>query len=1381
MAEAKVEQAGAAMLELSAEQKKAEAAMASLAAEARGPLLKAFSQQQSTMAKINTAFQANRKEIAALGAEMGRVGVPTREMVETYNKLLRASNEISAEYAQQKAALGSMRAALREGVTDVNQLNAVYTRFAATLNSSAGSLSRVRGIQASAAAANAQLAASAERAAAANAKNARENDKNAGTAGRAASATDRFSQAVRSLYGESRTAMSWTQRLRGEVLSLIAAYSGIYGVINILGQVIDKYQMLEAATSRLNVVMGGDESKTAEELDFIRRTSERLGIEFGSLAQEYSKFAVATKGTNLEGANTRKIFVAVAESARVNKVSMEEMAGTFVALTQIVSKGSVQMEELRQQLGDRLPGALQIMADGLGVTTEKLIEMTANGEVSSDALIGFADELTKRFGPQLANSLNTVSANMGFLQNTVTATLLAFGEAGFMDSFNELLIQLNATLRSSDFGAFLSRLSEGVASLVDLLAVLIENWRILAAAFTAIIAIRMIPFVMGVVSALKLMAFNAKMSALSFVAVQSGMASIIPAAGAATGAVTGLGVAIRGLLASTGIGLLVTVAATAFTLMATGADNASEAMEAHRKTIDAVKNAYEAADKGNSDWADRIDGATTTDLRMALEKNERARVDSLNKLRSYLMDDNPIYQIMSAFDDKAKTEVTALRNLIYLLDKSEIEIIDFRAAVSAIAEETENNRIRQMAEDILQSSVEAGKFTRQSAELEAALRVVNETATEADRVLLGMADAAETASDAFDPSKVLAYNAALREMADFIPGLKDSLQFADDLKAIDDAYMAAQANASSTSDRVRAAGGRDNARAAVFEERDRAIFEEIAKNTGVTPEIFALIAREEEGGTFKSQAYDDGYGTPTIGYGSTRIRGRAVQMGDTIGQEEAMREAVREMASLVAFIENAVKVPLSKAQMEALVSYAYNAGPASLKRDGILQPLNRGDYAGAENAIRNGVDTSKGVFSRGLRARREREADLFASGSDDPEIVAQQLIQREQQIQAEQDFRAELQATAEQQQFMIDIAKQDIIERETQKALREAELAARAAGTTLTEAEIQGIKERTAAQYAEQAQQEAEAKVKKDREAIEERVNQLLAQRGELEAQLEIYRERGDNEAMLRTQEQITAVNSELMVAIENAKAMWAAIGGAEADVGIAKMNTAALQAQQLGNSANAVQSQWKQVGQMFASGLTNAFMTFAQAVANGEDAMTAARDAFLKFAADFLIKIAEMIIQQAILNALSGIFGGGGGGGGIGGIFSSIFGTGHTGGVVGSKRIGSGNTTRQLNPAIFSAAPRFHEGGFPGLRPGEVPAVLLEGEEVLSKSDARNALNGGTGGGAERAPSGNNVKIVNMIDAGDVISQGLGTRQGEESFLNIIKANRTAIKQIVS
>src|SRR5690606_13287435 len=133
----------------------------------------------------------------------------------------------------------------------------------------------------------------------------------------------------------------------------------------------------------------------------------------------YSKFSVAANAANFTVEETRKVFTAVAEAARVNKVSVKDMSGVFLALQQMISKGKVTSEELRRQLGNRLTGAFNIFADAIGVSTAELDAMMRKGEVLADreTLLKFADELNKRFGPQLAASLGTTTTLIGQFQN----------------------------------------------------------------------------------------------------------------------------------------------------------------------------------------------------------------------------------------------------------------------------------------------------------------------------------------------------------------------------------------------------------------------------------------------------------------------------------------------------------------------------------------------------------------------------------------------------------------------------------------------------------------------------------------------------------------------------------------------------------------------------------------------------------------------------------------------------------------------------------------------------------------------------------------------------------------------------------------------------
>lgn len=93
--------------------------------------------------------------------------------------------------------------------------------------------------------------------------------------------------------------------------------------------------------------------------------------------------------------------------------------------------------------------------------------------------------------------------------------------------------------------------------------------------------------------------------------------------------------------------------------------------------------------------------------------------------------------------------------------------------------------------------------------------------------------------------------------------------------------------------------------------------------------------------------------------------------------------------------------------------------------------------------------------------------------------------------------------------------------------------------------------------------------------------------------------------------------------------------------------------------------------------------------------------------------KVADKLIDVALNNVFSGSGGGifGGGRGLLGGaIIPGIL---HKGGVAGRDGYGHG---RSVSPSVFANAPRYHDGGIAGLRPGEVPAILQKGEPVLPK-----------------------------------------------------------------
>lgn len=143
----------------------------------------------------------------------------------------------------------------------------------------------------------------------------------------------------------------------------------------------------------------GSTSGAVSQLDYIYEISSKLGLEFQSTAEAAKGFFAAGKGSALQK-DLNGIFEGVSQAGAALSLSTEQMDGVFLALGQMISKGKVQAEELRGQLGERLPGAFNLAARAMGVTTAQLDDMLKKGQVTAeDMLPKLAAVLKDEFGP----------------------------------------------------------------------------------------------------------------------------------------------------------------------------------------------------------------------------------------------------------------------------------------------------------------------------------------------------------------------------------------------------------------------------------------------------------------------------------------------------------------------------------------------------------------------------------------------------------------------------------------------------------------------------------------------------------------------------------------------------------------------------------------------------------------------------------------------------------------------------------------------------------------------------------------------------------------------------------------------------------------------
>ena len=149
------------------------------------------------------------------------------------------------------------------------------------------------------------------------------------------------------------------------------------------------------------------------------------------------------------------------------------------------------------------------------------------------------------------------------------------------------------------------------------------------------------------------------------------------------------------------------------------------------------------------------------------------------------------------------------------------------------------------------------------------------------------------------------------------------------------------------------------------------------------------FVKSKEG--FRSEAYLDSAGVPTIGYGFTSINGKPVKMGDTMDKATADSIFGDKLNEYTNF-NNFVTVPLNENQETALNSFEYNLGKGIWNKPEtktLLNKINAGDFAGAAEEMKKfnkAKDPATGQLRElgGLTSRRRDEASLLTSN---PNII----------------------------------------------------------------------------------------------------------------------------------------------------------------------------------------------------------------------------------------------------------------------------------------------------------------------------------------------------------------------------------------------------------
>ena len=181
---------------------------------------------------------------------------------------------------------------------------------------------------------------------------------------------------------------------------------------------------------------------------FLLQTSRELAIPQEVITRQFTSLTASVVGAGQSVADSEKVFQAIAAGIRGTGGNLEDMKAAMRATSQVFSKGKVSAEELRQQLGERLPGAFTLFADSMNKTPAELDKALEQGKVTLEDFMGFADLLFKKYGenakilaqgPEAAGDRLTTATSE--LKDAIGKAITPIG-ALFQSSFSEIVVAI---------------------------------------------------------------------------------------------------------------------------------------------------------------------------------------------------------------------------------------------------------------------------------------------------------------------------------------------------------------------------------------------------------------------------------------------------------------------------------------------------------------------------------------------------------------------------------------------------------------------------------------------------------------------------------------------------------------------------------------------------------------------------------------------------------------------------------------------------------------------------------------------------------------------------------------------------------------------------
>tara|TARA_R110002167_G_scaffold177446_3_gene377237 strand:- start:890 stop:2209 length:1320 start_codon:yes stop_codon:yes gene_type:complete len=240
---------------------------------------------------------------------------------------------------------------------------------------------------------------------------------------------------------------------------MIRSYASVFALFQgtvAIKKVGQDFQGMEASM----LAASGSSKAAVKDTQFVSNIVDEMGLNLRDTTDAFVKFKFAAKG-KMGQTEIEELFKGVSMFGTALKVAPEDMKRAQRAISQMMSKGVVMSEELKMQLGDALPGAVQVFAKALNMTEAELFKQMEQGKLlASEVLpkVAKAYKIAANEGGAYQLALQGLRVTEGqFATEAARAGKIIFN-GGFEKGLSSLYLTMTNLLRDS--GGELSKLGK---------------------------------------------------------------------------------------------------------------------------------------------------------------------------------------------------------------------------------------------------------------------------------------------------------------------------------------------------------------------------------------------------------------------------------------------------------------------------------------------------------------------------------------------------------------------------------------------------------------------------------------------------------------------------------------------------------------------------------------------------------------------------------------------------------------------------------------------------------------------------------------------------------------------------------------------------------